>query len=310
VGFLLINEVIQNKEEDMNIDDVRRIAVIGAGNMGHQISTLCAIKGYKTTCTDVSGDVLKRAEAFVDKYLPGRVEKGKLTEEEAKQARKNIRFTSSLEEAVKDADYVIEAVLEVLDLKRKVFADLDRMAPSHAILATNSSYIVSSRIADATKRPEKVLNLHFFNPALVMQLVEVVQGPHASDESAEISMALCEKIGKVAVRLKMEVDGFLLNRIIRAIYNEAMWMLEMGVASAEDIDKACVYGAGHPMGPFRLNDLTGLDLSYIMAMEGFKATGDRSLLPSPSLVEHYLKGEYGEKTGKGWYDYGEQGKGK
>lgn len=290
----------------MNIDDVKNIAVLGAGNMGHQISTLCAIKGYKTTCMDVSDEILKKAEVFVDKYLPGRVEKERLTEEQAKKARENLTFTPSLEEAVKDADYVIEAVLEVVDLKRKIFADLDKMAPSHAILATNSSYIVSSRIADATSRPEKVVNLHFFNPALVMKLVEVVQGPHTSDETAEISMALCDKLEKIGVHLKKEVEGFLLNRIFRSISREAMWILEMGVASAEDIDKACVFGAGHPMGPFRLNDLTGLDLSYTMGMEAFRETGDRSLLPSPKLVEHYMKGEYGEKTGKGWYDYSEE----
>ncbi len=290
----------------MNIDDVKNIAVIGAGNMGHQISTLCAIKGYKTTCTDVNDEILKKAEAFVDKYLPGRVEKERLTEEQAKKARENLTFTASLEEAVRDADYVIEAVLEVVDLKRKIFADLDKMAPSHAILATNSSYIVSSRIADATSRPEKVVNLHFFNPALVMKLVEVVQGPHTSDETAEISMALCDKLEKIGVHLKKEVEGFLLNRIFRAISREAMWILEMGVASVEDIDKACVFGAGHPMGPFRLNDLTGLDLSYTMGMEAFRETGDRSLLPSPRLVEHCIKGEYGEKTGKGWYDYSEK----
>jgi len=291
----------------MNISDVKNIAVIGAGNMGHQISTLCAIHGFKTVCTDVSDQVLKKAEQFVNNYLPGRVQKGRLTEEQAKRARENIRFSASIEDSVRDADYVIEAVLEVLDLKRKVFADLDRMAPPHAILATNSSYIVSSRIADVTGRPEKVCNLHFFNPALVMKLVEVVQGPHCSDETAQISLALCDRLDKVSVHLKKEVDGFLLNRIFAAISREAQWILEMGVASVEDIDKACVHGAGHPMGPFRLNDLTGLDLSYIMAMEDFKQTGDRSKLPIPSLVEHYIKGEYGQKTGKGWYDYSEQG---
>lgn len=287
----------------MKFEDVKNIAVIGAGNMGHQIATLCAIHGYKTVCTDVKDEILKKAEAFVDSYLPGRVEKGRLTEEQAKQARANISFTPSLEEAVKDADYVIEAVLEILDLKRKIYADMDKMAPAHTILATNSSAIVSSRIADATNRPEKVCNLHFFNPALVMKLVEVVQGPHCSDETAEISMALCQKLDKVGVRLKKEVDGFLLNRIFGAISREAQWILEMGIATVEDIDNACVYGAGHPMGPFRLNDLTGLDLSYIMSVENFKRTGDRSMLPIPSLVEHYMKGEYGQKTGKGWYDY-------
>ncbi|MBA3031317.1 MAG: 3-hydroxyacyl-CoA dehydrogenase family protein [Desulfobacteraceae bacterium] len=287
----------------MKLEDIKNIAVIGAGNMGHQIATLCAIHGYKVVCTDVKEDILKKAEAFVDSYLPGRVQKGKMTADQAKEIRSRISFTSSMQEAVKDADYVIEAVLEVLALKRKIFADLDKFAPAHAILATNSSAIVSSKIADATKRPEKVINLHFFNPALVMKLVEVVQGPHCSDETAEISMDLCKKIDKVGVRLKKEVDGFLLNRIFGAISREAQWILEMGIATVEDIDNACVYGAGHPMGPFRLNDLTGLDLSYTMGMENFKNTGDRSVLPIPSLVEHYKKGEYGQKTGKGWYDY-------
>ncbi len=287
----------------MNIEDVKNIGVIGAGNMGHQISTLCAMHGYKTTVTDVSETTLKNAEKFVDKYLPGRVEKGRLTQELADQARANIAFTMNLEEAVKDADFIIEAAIEVLDIKRRLFTDIDTMAPAHAILATNSSAIVSSKIADATQRPDKVVNMHFFNPALVMKLVEVVQGPHVSDETTQVTIELCNKLGKVPVHLKKEVDGFLLNRIFGAIFREAAWMLEMGVASHEDIDKACVYGAGHPMGPFRLNDLTGIDLSYTMGVEAFKRTGDRSLLPSPKLVEHYVKGEYGQKTGKGWYEY-------
>ncbi|ADK84478.1 3-hydroxyacyl-CoA dehydrogenase NAD-binding protein [Desulfarculus baarsii DSM 2075] len=287
----------------MTIDDVKNICVVGAGNMGHQIATLCAITGYKTTCTDVKPEILQKAEAFVDKYLPGRVAKGKLTEEQAKQARANLTFTSSLEDAAKDADYVIEAVIEVVDLKRRIFADLDRITPKHTILASNSSAIVSSRIADATSRPDKVVNLHFFNPALVMKLVEVVQGPHVSDETTKISMDLCLKLDKVPVHLKKEVNGFLLNRIFFAITKEAQWLLEMGVASYEDIDKACVYGAGHPMGPFRLQDLTGIDLAYIMGMENFRRTGDTSELPPPSLCERYFRGEYGEKTGKGWYDY-------
>jgi len=290
----------------MNIDDVNKIAVIGAGNMGHQISLLCAIHGYTTTCTDINEDILNKAEAFTDSYLPGRVQKGRLTEAQAQEARDRITFTSSMEAAVKDADYVIEAVLEVLDLKRKIFADLDKMAPPHAILATNSSAIISSKIADATKRPQKVLNVHFFNPALVMKLVEVVQGPHVSDETRGISMALCEKLEKVPVHLKKEVDGFLLNRIFHAITREALWLLEMGVASMEDIDKAQVYGAGHPMGTFRLMDLTGIDLTYTMGMEAFRETGDVRHLPSPSVVEKYCNGDYGQKTGKGWYDYGKK----
>jgi 3-hydroxybutyryl-CoA dehydrogenase len=287
----------------MTVNDIKKICVVGGGNMGHQISLLCAIHGYKTTCTDVVPEVLKKAEKFADTYLPGRVEKGKMTKEVAEQARKNISFTPDLKEATKDADYVIEAVLEILDVKRKLFAQLDQVAPPQAILATNSSYIVSSLIADATKRPSKVVNMHFFNPALVMKLVEVVKGPHVSDETVKVTMDLSAKLEKIPVLLKKEVDGFLLNRIFRVIRREALWLLEMGVASIEDIDKACVYGAGHPMGPFRLNDLTGIDLNYTMSMEKFRKTGDFADLPTPSVVERYMKGHYGEKTGKGWYDY-------
>jgi 3-hydroxybutyryl-CoA dehydrogenase len=287
----------------MKVEDIKNICVVGAGNMGHQISLLCAIHGYKTTCTDIVPEVLKKAERFVDTYLPARVEKGKLTEEQARNARKNISFIPDLKGAIQNADYVIEAVVEVLDVKRKIFADLDKLAPPHAILATNSSAIVSSLIADATRRPSKLVNLHFFNPALVMKLVEVVKGPHVSDETAQISMDLCTKLERVPVLIKKEVEGFLLNRIIRVIAREALWMLEMGIASAEDIDKACVFGAGHPMGPFRLMDLTGIDLNYIMSLERFKRTGDFADLPAPSVVEKYIQGRYGEKTGKGWYDY-------
>lgn len=290
----------------MNIDDVKNIAVVGAGNMGHQIAILAAIHGYTVSCTDVVPEILAKAEAFADSYLPGRVAKERLTQEQADAARARLTFTDSLEAAVSEADYVIEAVLEVLELKRKIFADLDRWAPSHAILATNSSAIVSSKIADVTSRPDKVLNLHFFNPALVMKLVEVVQGPHVSDETAQLSMQLCERLGKVSVHVKKEVEGFLLNRIFAAINKEALWMLEMGVASFEDIDKAQVFGAGHPMGAFKLMDLTGIDLNYIMATEKFRATGDEADQPAPSVVERYMKGDYGMKTGKGWYDYTEE----
>ncbi len=287
----------------MTVDDIKKICVVGAGNMGHQISLLCAIHGYKTACTDVVPEILKKAEKFADTYLPGRVEKGKMTKEVAEAARGNISFTPDLKEAAKDADFVIEAATEVLDIKRKIFAQLDAFTPPHALLATNSSYLVSSLVADATKRPAKVLNMHFFNPALVMKLVEVVKGPHVSDESAKITMDLSLKIDKIPVLIKKEVEGFLLNRIFKVIGREALWMSEMGIASIEDIDKACVYGAGHPMGPFRLMDLTGIDLNYIRSMERFRETGDRADLPSPSVVEKYVQGRYGEKAGKGWYDY-------
>ena len=287
----------------MKIDDVKNVCVVGAGNMGHQIALQCALSGFKTISTDVVPAVLEKAQKFVDNYLPGRVQKGKMTEEEASAVRSRISFTTDLSDAAKDADVVIEAVLERIDLKRKIFADLDKIAPEGAILATNSSFIVSSRIADATRRPDRVCNLHFFNPALVMKLVEVVQGPHVSDETAKCMMDFCLKIDKIPVHVKKEVDGFILNRIFSAIHKEAFWMLEMGVASYEDIDKACVYGAGHPMGPFRLLDLTGIDLAYDIGMSHFYELGDPADLPVPTIVKKYTEGKFGQKTGEGFYSY-------
>lgn len=287
----------------MKIEDVHNVCVVGAGNMGHQIALQCALCGFKTVSTDVVPAVLEKAQKFVAGYLPGRVQKGKMTQEEAQKTQSRISFTGNLKEAARDADVVIEAVLERIDLKRKVFAELDKIAPPEAILATNSSYIVSSRIADATSRPSQVCNLHFFNPALVMKLVEVVQGAHVSDETAQCMIDFCLKIEKIPIHVKKEVDGFVLNRIFRAIHKEALWMMEMGVASFEDIDKACVYGAGHPMGPFRLLDLTGIDLAYDIGMSHFYESGNPADLPSPSIVQRYTEGKFGQKTGEGWYSY-------
>ena len=287
----------------MNISDVKTISIIGAGNMGHQLTLVCALNGFNAVCTDVNTDILGKAKAFAEKYLKERVTKGKLSAEEAETVSKRILFTSDLKEAVQNADYVIEAATEKLDLKRKLFAEIDKLAPSHAILATNSSRIVSSRIADATGRPGKVCNLHFFNPALVMKLVEVVKAPHCLDDTVDVSFKLCEKLGKIPVILNSEIDGFILNRVLGALAKEALWLYEKGIASFEDIDKACLYGAGHPMGPFRLMDLTGIDLEYFMKMEAFKNSGDRADMPSPGVVERYIKGDFGEKTGRGWFDY-------
>jgi len=283
--------------------EVKNICVIGAGNMGHQIALSAALAGYKVVCTDINEEILKQAENFVDTYLPQRVTKGKLTEEESQAARARVSFTSDLTEAARDADLVIEAVIEKLDLKRKIFADLDKICPPHAILATNSSYIVSSKIADVTSRPGKVCNMHFFNPALVMKLVEVVKGPHVSDDTVEIVMEVCKKMGKVPVMLQKEIYGFLVNRIVSAIKNEALYIYDMGVATPEDIDTAVVHALGHPMGPFRLLDLTGVDLTYYISTERYQETGDPKYKPSPIIVEKFIKKEWGRKTGKGFYDY-------
>jgi 3-hydroxybutyryl-CoA dehydrogenase len=283
--------------------EIHKIAVIGAGNMGHQIAMCAALNGFQVHCTDTNSDILNKAIKFADNYLQERVNKGKLTEEAAQQARENIVFTPSVKEAVQDADLVIEAIIEKLDIKRTLFAELDKICPPHTILATNSSYIVSSKIADATSRPDKVCNMHFFNPALVMKLVEVVQGSHVSDETVESVMNAAKKMSKTPVLLHKEIYGFLVNRFLQATRQEALKLLDMGVASYEDIDLAVKNGLGYPMGPFELLDLTGVDLAYHVGMEKYRESGDPADRPSPTVVEKFTKGEWGKKVGKGFYDY-------
>lgn len=283
--------------------EIAKIAVIGAGNMGHQIALCAALSGFQVKCTDTNAEILDKAIRFADDYLQERVSKGKLSQEAADQARINIAFVPTVEAAAADADLVIEAIIENLPIKRKLFAELDQLCPAHTILATNSSYIVSSKIADATTRADKVCNMHFFNPALVMKLVEVVQGPHVSAETVELLMDAAKRMGKTPVLLHKEIYGFLVNRFLQATRQEALKLLDMGVASYEDIDTAVKNGLGYPMGPFQLLDLTGVDLAYHVSMERYRESGDPADRPSPTVVEKFTKGEWGKKVGKGFYDY-------
>ncbi|GAB6173724.1 hypothetical protein JCM15765_32020 [Paradesulfitobacterium aromaticivorans] len=287
----------------MKVDDIKKICVVGAGTMGHQIAVAAALAGIRVTCTDLSSEALAKAEKFAQTYLPERVNKGKLSQQQAEQALANLNFSESLEVAAVDADFVIEAAVEKLEVKRKLFAELDRIVPTHAILATNSSFIVSSKVADATRRPEKVCNMHFFSPALVMKLVEVVQGPHTSPETAQVTMDLCTKMGKIGVWLKKEIYGFLVNRIVAAINNEALFLADTGIASPEEIDIAVTNGLGHPMGPFRLMDMAGIDLYYDITLERYRETQDPKDKPSPTIVEKFVRQEWGRKTKKGFYSY-------
>jgi 3-hydroxybutyryl-CoA dehydrogenase len=287
----------------VNAADVKKICVVGAGNMGHQIALCAALAGYRVTCTDINQEMLDKAQNFALTYTLERVAKEKLTQIQANEAVARLRFTNSLEDAAGDVDFVIEAAVEKIDIKRKLFADLNQIMPAHAILATNSSYIVSSRIADVTKRPDKVCNMHFFNPALVMKLVEVVQGPHTSAETARIAMDLCESMGKIGILLKKEIYGFVVNRILSAIQKESLFLVDIGIATPEQIDMAVTNALGHPMGPFRLMDLTGIDLAYYKAIERYQETQDPQDKPSPLVVEKFVKGEWGKKTKKGYYSY-------
>jgi 3-hydroxybutyryl-CoA dehydrogenase len=293
----------------MTIDDVKSIAVVGAGAMGSQIAMVCALAGYNTVVCDALPEAVKKAEAWAARWLEERVAKGRLTTEQTAAARRRLTFAPSLQAAVGEADFVIEAIVENQDAKRACFAELDERCPPHAILATNSSSILSSRIADATKRPDKVLNMHFFNPAVVMELVEVMGHPGTSEESIAITMELSRRIGKTPVRVRKEIPAFIANRILHAVANEAMRLVERGVATPEEVDLAVEKGLRYPMGPFRLMDLTGLDVGYQVRMERFRQTGDPADKPHPLLVEKYEKGQFGRKTGKGWYEYPEAQKG-
>ena len=222
---------------------------------------------------------------------------------EVEEIKKRLCFTDDLTIAAKETDLIIEAIIEILEAKRSLFRELDKICPPHTILATNSSYIVSSKIADATKRPDKVLNMHFFNPALVMKLVEVVQGSHVSNETVDTVMEVSRALGKSPTKVNKEIYGFICNRMFSAITREACFLLDLGIASIEDIDNAARNGLGHPMGPLQLLDMTGIDLEYFVTTERFQETHNLADRPSTSIVERYARGEYGRKTGKGFYNY-------
>ena len=292
----------------MQIDDVRVIAVIGAGNMGHQIGTLCAMHGYETYVTDANAAQLEKAKKFVAEYLPGRVAKGRITQEEADKAAGLIHFEPDMAKAAQNADVVIEAVFEEVGLKRRIFKQLEEICKPETVFATNASAIVSSNIAVVLKDPSRICNMHFFNPALVMKCVEVMRGEHTSDETFDTICALTEKLGKEPGKLKRELYGMVGSRVTGAILNECLSIVEGGYATIEDIDCICRGALGHPMGPFELCDLTGIDLNYIAMKDRYRETGKREDLPWPIYVEKYVKGEWGRKTGKGFYDYDENGK--
>jgi 3-hydroxybutyryl-CoA dehydrogenase len=280
-----------------------RILVVGAGAMGSQIAMVCALAGHDTTVTDVTDDALDRARSQLQARLDRDVAKERRTREDVDAAFARLTFTTDLDAAAAGADLVIEAAVEKLDVKREVFARLDKAAPPHTILTTNSSAIMSSQLADATGRPDRVANMHFFNPALVMRCVEVVGSDDTSPETMETVTALARRLGKEPVVLHKEIPGFVANRILGAVRDEAIFLLEQGVSSVEDIDTACRTALGHPMGPFELMDLTGIDIGYHAKLARHDITGDPRDLPSRTVTDLVERGDLGRKTGKGFYSY-------
>ncbi|HEY4913950.1 MAG TPA: 3-hydroxyacyl-CoA dehydrogenase family protein [Candidatus Dormibacteraeota bacterium] len=280
-----------------------RLTVVGAGSMGAQIAQQAALHGVDVLLQDQSVEQLQKAEDSNRGHVMRRVEKGKLDAAEAEKALSRVHTTTHLSEAVSRADFVIEAVFEDLQLKRSVFAELDRAAPNYAVLASNSSTMGISKIADATSRPELCVNMHFFYPVLVMDLVEVVRGPLTSDETVARAMSVAREIGRTPVLINKEIDGFIVNRILHAATQEAYRLLDGGVAGFEDIDLAVEKGLNWPMGPFRLGDFSGLDVTYKARLHMYTTTGDERFRPSPQLEAKVKAGKLGRKTGEGWYRY-------
>ncbi|MCM3594488.1 3-hydroxyacyl-CoA dehydrogenase family protein [Metabacillus idriensis] len=287
----------------MKKEDIQQISVIGAGQMGHQIAMLCALGGYETILQDVHESALEKAESTLHSIMDKWVKKSKLTEEAKQTAFARLKFTSSLERAASHADFIIEAVVEKLDVKRELFARLDQLAKPHAILASNSSTIVNSLIASATNREDKVVNMHFFFPPLVMDCVEVVMSEKTSNETAELTMDVCKTINRTAVLLKKEISGFIANRILGALQREAVFLYEEGYASYEDIDIICRKALNHPIGPFELMDLSGIDVGYYVMQQRYAESGDPADKPFACIEQKVRQGDLGRKTGKGWYTY-------
>ncbi|WP_226580794.1 3-hydroxyacyl-CoA dehydrogenase family protein [Halobacillus litoralis] len=281
---------------------IHKVAVIGAGAMGSQIAMVCALQGYPVFLNDLKEEQLQQAKEELEKRMRRSVEKNRLTEQQVQEAFDHLTMGTSLSD-VHDADLVIEAVVEKLDVKRSLFKQLDEITAPGAILATNSSTIVSSKIADATSRPEQVCNLHFFNPPLVMELVEVVKGPHTSEDTAQRAFQFVKSINKTPVMLQKEISGFIANRILGKLMDEAVFLLENGYATHEEIDTVCTKALNHPIGPFSLMDLTGLDVNYFVRMQRFEESGDEADRPAKIVEEKVNKGELGRKTGKGFYQY-------
>ena len=280
-----------------------KLAVVGAGSMGAQIAQQAALHGMLVMLNDKDRAQLTKAVESNRGHLARRVEKGRLSAQDAELALRRVIPITDVDGAVQQADFVIEAVFEDLDVKRAIFADLDRYAPPEAVLASNSSTIGVSKLAGVTKRPELCVNMHFFFPVLVMDLVEIVRGPQTSDTTVERAVEVAREMERTPVVLHREIDGFIVNRILHAATQEAYRLMDAGVASFEDIDVAVEKGLNWPLGPFRLGDFSGLDVTYNARMHMYRTTGDERYRPSPQLEAKVKAGKLGRKTGEGWYTY-------
>jgi 3-hydroxybutyryl-CoA dehydrogenase len=283
--------------------DIKTIGVLGAGSMGSGIAQVAAQSGYNVVMRDIEDKFVDRALKGIDKFLSKSVEKGKITADDKSAILGRIKGTTKMED-LKDVDFVVEVVLEEMELKKKVFKELDELTRKEVILATNTSSMSITEIATATNRQDKVVGMHFFNPVPLMRLVEVIRGYNTSDDTIAVAMDLARKFKKEPIEVKKDIPCFVVNRLMMPHFLEAILLLQEGIASAEDIDKAAKLGLNYPMGPFELMDLTGIDIAYHVAEYLHKEMNKELKWVSPRLMKDMVKANrLGMKTGGGWYSY-------
>ena len=286
---------------------VHTVAVVGAGTMGSGIAQICAQKGWRTRLCDAFPESLEKGMENIERFWDKGIEKGKTTKQEKEEWSKNLEFCIDITEAVDGADLVIEAVPEILELKKEIFIQLEKIAPKNAILATNTSSISISSIANVTSCPERIIGMHFFNPVPIMKLLEIVKHEKCSEKTISFAELVGEKLGKETILVK-DIPGFATSRLGVVLGNEAIRMLSEGVASASDIDTAMKLGYKHPMGPLELSDLVGLDVRRDILNSLAESFDDDSYRPHPLLDKLVSEGSLGRKTKKGIYIWDENGK--
>lgn len=282
--------------------DIKRICILGAGTMGSGIAQAAATAGIFVILRDIKDDIINRGISTITKYLQKSVDKDKITLQEKEAILRRIVGVVDLKEAIKDVGFIIEAATEDISIKKSIFKELDQVCSAETILATNTSCLSITEIASVVRNPERVIGVHFFNPAPIMNLVELIKGACTSDEVLAASKSLVEKMGKTPVEVR-EAPGFIVNRILIPMINEAVYILMEGIASKEDIDQAMMLGANHPIGPLALGDMIGLDVCLKIMDTLYREFGDPKYRPCPLLTKMVRAGLLGKKSGMGFYDY-------